>query len=85
MGLRLIVLAIAAYVVRKRQAHQVEERRVEAQGTREEARATERRAEQARLQAEEQAERARNEQAAAEDLKRRADELDPDVDDEATG
>ena len=50
----LIVLAIAAYVIRKRQAHQVEERRVEAQGTREEARATERRAEQARLQAEEQ-------------------------------
>ena len=80
----LIVLAIAAYMFRKRQAAQVEERREEAQGTREEARASERRAEQARLEAEEQAERARREQAAAEDLQRKADEVDPDVDVDAS-
>ena len=77
---RAVVLAIAAYVFRKRQAQQIEERREEAQGTREEARAAERRAEQARLQAEEQAERAQREQAAAEELQRKADEVDPDVD-----
>ena len=35
----LIVLAIAVYVVRQRQARQLEERREEAHGTREEARA----------------------------------------------
>ena len=79
----LIVLAIGVYIMRKRQAERIEERRVEAQGTREEARATERRAEQARLQAEEQAERARRERAAAEDLQRKADELDPDVTEDA--
>jgi hypothetical protein len=64
-----------------------------ARGHREEADAQARNAEQARLEAEEQAERARREQEAAaeraevarrqeeaaEDLRRRADEVDPDV------
>jgi uncharacterized protein HemX len=75
----LIVLAIAWWLVKQRQAQRVEEHRAEAQDHREDARATERRAEQARLEAEEQAERARREQAAADDLKRQADEVDPDV------
>ena len=52
---------------------------MEAREHREEADATARRAEQARLEAQEQADRARKQQEAADDLRRRADEVDPDV------
>ena len=89
----LLILGGLALAMRKRREAQLEEQRDVARGHREEADAQARKAEQARLEAEEQAERARREQEAAaeraevarrqeeaaEDLRRRADEVDPDV------
>lgn len=87
----IVVLVLAALLViggvmvgaRKRRDAQLEERRVEAQGHREEANATARRAELAKLEAKEQAERADREAEAAAELRQRADEVDPDVDQDA--
>ena len=75
----IVVLAVGAYLVRQRQAHQLEERRVEAGEQRSLADTKAREAEQARLAAEEQAERARARQQEAEEHRRQADEVDPDV------
>ena len=83
----LAALAIIAYAATQARGRKLEERREQAQDVRDEARAKARRAEQARLAAEEQAERARKEQQSATELRAKADELDPDVDDadRATG
>ena len=54
---------------------------MEAQSTREEAQSSARRAEQARLASEEQAAVARRERETADELERRAAEVDPDVED----
>ena len=76
----IVVLGVGWYVVRQRQAQQLEERRVEAGEQRSLADTKAREAEQARLAAEEQAERARARQVEAEELRRQADDVDPDVD-----
>lgn len=89
----LLILGGIALAARKRRDAQLEEQREVARGHRDEAEAQASNAEQARLEAEEQAARARREQEAAEeraelarrqeeaaaDLRRRADEVDPDV------
>ena len=75
----IVVLAVGAYILRQRQAQQLEERRVEAGEQRSLADTKARQAEQARLAAEEQAERARAREAEAEELRHQADEVDPDV------
>lgn len=89
----LAIVAGIYLAARKRREAQLEQQRDVARGHREEADAQARNAEQARREAEEEAERARREQEAAEeraevarrqeeaaaDLRRRADEVDPDV------
>jgi biopolymer transport protein ExbB/TolQ len=77
----LVALAIIAYVAMQTRGRKLEQRREQAQDVRIEAQAKARRAEQARLAAEEQAERARKEQQSATELRAKADELDPDVED----
>ena len=84
IGLALIFLAVAGFVVYRRQQEQkLEEKRTEAGELRQEADTRARKAEQARLQAEEQADRARKEQEAAEERRRQAAEVDPDIDTDA--
>jgi uncharacterized protein HemX len=82
VAVAIIIVGGIVFAGRQRREAQLEERRVEAQGHREEASSKARRAEQARLQAEEQAERAERERAEAEQLERKAAEIDPDVPDE---
>src|SRR5437868_766379 len=77
----LIALAIIAYVAIWSRGRKLEQRREQAQDVRMEAQAKTRRAEQARLSAEEQAERARKEQRSAAELRAKADDLDPDIED----
>jgi LPXTG-motif cell wall-anchored protein len=76
----IIVLGLVYFLVRKRREQQLEENRAQAGELRQTADTRERKAEQARLAAEEQAERARKEQAAADEHRRQAAEVDPDVD-----
>jgi biopolymer transport protein ExbB/TolQ len=77
----LVALAIIAYAATRARGRRLEQRREQAQDVRVEAQAKTRRAEQARLAAEEQAERARREQQSAAELRAKADELDPDIED----
>src|SRR5205085_12012440 len=76
----VVVLQASAFVGMGRR-RQVEKKREEAAGLRDEAQTRARSAKQAELAAEEHAERAKRERAAAEEHAARAREVDPDVDD----
>ena len=75
----IVLLALVFAVVGR--GRQVQKRREQAAGLREEAQTRSRTAKQAELAAEEHAERARNERKAADAAGARAHEVDPDVDD----
>jgi predicted lipid-binding transport protein (Tim44 family) len=78
----LIVLAIAFLASRRARERQLESKRGEAQELRATAEQQTQRAEERAALAEEQAEQARRERVEAEEQLRRADEVDPDVDED---